>query len=244
MGATNYTVFGWNNLGMHCMDSDYSVFCVLPPYNIIRAQLIRGINRTATVVNGGVAISYQSVVDVATSINYDLRRQGQLLRLRRRNFRREPAGRCRPAGARAELLHDAGHERHSTDDGIRGESELVRRLRHPIVPTDDAGNSGASCKPCRGADLNGTAFLTRMQANRSTFSRSFDNGTATRTPWNGTQIGCFGRHNGPGNGQHDLATTHAANRHRVVGFDVHRLARFQRGERQLERALQQRLGHD
>jgi hypothetical protein len=33
-------LLGWNNLGMHCMDSDYSVFSILPPYNTIEAQLI------------------------------------------------------------------------------------------------------------------------------------------------------------------------------------------------------------
>ena len=55
--ATNYTVVGWNNLGMHCMDSDYSVFSVLPPYNTINAQIIRGINGTATVLNVGYTIT-------------------------------------------------------------------------------------------------------------------------------------------------------------------------------------------
>ena len=38
--AANNQVLGWNNLGMHCMDSDYSVFSILPPYNTIEAQLI------------------------------------------------------------------------------------------------------------------------------------------------------------------------------------------------------------
>lgn len=35
-------ILGWNNLGMHCMDSDYSVFSILPPYNTIESQLIVG----------------------------------------------------------------------------------------------------------------------------------------------------------------------------------------------------------
>ena len=38
--AATSVVLGWNNLGMHCMDSDYSVFSVLPPYNTIESQLI------------------------------------------------------------------------------------------------------------------------------------------------------------------------------------------------------------
>jgi hypothetical protein len=33
--AVNSQILSWNNLGMHCMDSDYSVFSILPPYNTI-----------------------------------------------------------------------------------------------------------------------------------------------------------------------------------------------------------------
>ncbi len=40
--AANNALVSWNNLGMHCMDSDYSVFSILPPYNTIHAQLIVG----------------------------------------------------------------------------------------------------------------------------------------------------------------------------------------------------------
>jgi len=29
-----WTVLGWNDLGMHCMDSDYSLFAILPPFNL------------------------------------------------------------------------------------------------------------------------------------------------------------------------------------------------------------------
>ena len=47
-----YTLVGWNNLGMHCMDADFSVLSLLPPYNTIHAQLAsrpssRGDRRTA-----------------------------------------------------------------------------------------------------------------------------------------------------------------------------------------------------
>ena len=65
-GATNQ-ILGWNNLGMHCMDSDYSVFSVLPPYNTIQAQLI--VNG-ALVTNGtGYSVTYQAVADPSGSIN-------------------------------------------------------------------------------------------------------------------------------------------------------------------------------
>lgn len=38
--AETWKVVGWNDLGMHCMDSDYSVFSILPPFNTIHAQVI------------------------------------------------------------------------------------------------------------------------------------------------------------------------------------------------------------
>jgi len=39
--AGPYVVFGYNDLGMHCMQSDYSQMLVLPPFNTLHAQVIR-----------------------------------------------------------------------------------------------------------------------------------------------------------------------------------------------------------
>src|SRR5512136_3000582 len=52
---------------MHCMDSDYSVFTVLPPYNTIEGQLIVG---GKLVTNGaGYTVTYEAVADPSGSIN-------------------------------------------------------------------------------------------------------------------------------------------------------------------------------
>ncbi len=63
-----WTLIGWNNLGMHCMDSDYSVFSILPPYNTIHAQLI---DSTGHLVRtpGGITVTYEAFRDPAGSIN-------------------------------------------------------------------------------------------------------------------------------------------------------------------------------
>jgi len=63
-----YTLIGWNNLGMHCMDADYTVFSVLPPYNTIHAQLVdpSGLLVTAP---GGITVTYEAVADPSGSIN-------------------------------------------------------------------------------------------------------------------------------------------------------------------------------
>jgi len=36
-----YAAFGYNDLGMHCMQSDFSQMMVLPPFNTLHAQVIR-----------------------------------------------------------------------------------------------------------------------------------------------------------------------------------------------------------
>ena len=60
-------LLGWNNLGMHCMDSSYSEFSILPPYNTIEAQLIVGGKLVAS--GSGYTITYEAVADPDGSIN-------------------------------------------------------------------------------------------------------------------------------------------------------------------------------
>lgn len=65
---SNWTLLGWNNLGMHCMDSDYSVFSILPPYNTIHAQLINQQGRLVTNATG-IGVTYQAICDPTGSFN-------------------------------------------------------------------------------------------------------------------------------------------------------------------------------
>ncbi|WP_455219121.1 hypothetical protein, partial [Kaarinaea lacus] len=36
-----YTLVAANDLGMHCADLDYQVFSILPPFNVVHAQVIQ-----------------------------------------------------------------------------------------------------------------------------------------------------------------------------------------------------------
>ena len=65
--AANNQLLSWNNLGMHCMDSDYSVFSILPPYNTIEAQLI--VNGKLVKTGTGYTVTYQAVADPSGSFN-------------------------------------------------------------------------------------------------------------------------------------------------------------------------------
>lgn len=65
---SDWTIVGWNDLGMHCMDSDYTVFSILPPYNTINAQVIDA--QGQFIDTPGVAtVTYESIADPTGSIN-------------------------------------------------------------------------------------------------------------------------------------------------------------------------------
>jgi len=63
-----WALVGWNDLGMHCMDADYSVFSILPPYNTIHAQLIDPSGNLVTNPSG-ITVTYEAVADPDGSIN-------------------------------------------------------------------------------------------------------------------------------------------------------------------------------
>jgi len=66
--GSGYTLVGWNDLGMHCMDADYSVFSILPPYNTIHAQLIDPSGDLVTNPSG-ITVTYEAVADPDGSMN-------------------------------------------------------------------------------------------------------------------------------------------------------------------------------
>ncbi len=67
-GGGKWTITGWNNLGMHCMDDDYSVFSILPPFNTINVQLMDAQGHLVT-NPAGLTLTYEAVADPLGSIN-------------------------------------------------------------------------------------------------------------------------------------------------------------------------------
>ena len=92
VSAASYTVVGWNNLGMHCMDSDFSVLSLLPPYNTIHAQVIdpNGV-RVTDPVAAGITVTYEAISRPHRFDQHDLAREDELLGVRPAAFRRSPA---------------------------------------------------------------------------------------------------------------------------------------------------------
>jgi hypothetical protein len=52
-----YVLFGWNDLGMHCYNHDFQDLAVLPPFNTLRAQLVKRGN-PPQIVTAGVRVQY------------------------------------------------------------------------------------------------------------------------------------------------------------------------------------------
>ncbi|MEZ5966985.1 MAG: Ig-like domain-containing protein [Planctomycetota bacterium] len=63
-----HKVVAWNDLGMHCMDSDYSVFSILPPFNTVQAQVIDATGHLVT-SDQAVRVYYEAINDPSGSGN-------------------------------------------------------------------------------------------------------------------------------------------------------------------------------
>jgi hypothetical protein len=64
----SYQVFAFNDLGMHCYDPDFSVFSILPLYNVLHAQVIQT-GSTPKIVGPTVNVTYKAMADAKGSIN-------------------------------------------------------------------------------------------------------------------------------------------------------------------------------
>lgn len=68
VSPTGWTVVAWNNLGMHCMDADFGVFAILPPYNTIQAHVVDASGKLVKSPSS-VSLTYEAVADPTGSIN-------------------------------------------------------------------------------------------------------------------------------------------------------------------------------
>ena len=62
VSPTGWTVVAWNNLGMHCMDADFGVFAILPPYNTIQAHVVDASGHLVK-SPARVSVTYEHVAD-------------------------------------------------------------------------------------------------------------------------------------------------------------------------------------
>ncbi len=70
--TVEYKIFAWNDLGMHCFDSDFSTFSLLPPFNTVHAQVVKkGTKGTKPALCGAteVGVTFFGTADPDGSIN-------------------------------------------------------------------------------------------------------------------------------------------------------------------------------
>ena len=69
--TTTYKVLANNDLGMHCVDQDFSVFSILPPFNVVNAQVVKGSStgKPTRLDANSVRLTYSAVADAKGSIN-------------------------------------------------------------------------------------------------------------------------------------------------------------------------------
>lgn len=57
LANSDLVVMGFNDLGMHCMNQDFSELCILPPFNTLRAQVIKR-GDDPQIVSSGALVSF------------------------------------------------------------------------------------------------------------------------------------------------------------------------------------------
>ncbi len=54
----DYSVFAWNDLGMHCLNPTYDKVVILPPYNNLMAQVVKR-GASPEIVTTGITVTYK-----------------------------------------------------------------------------------------------------------------------------------------------------------------------------------------
>jgi hypothetical protein len=127
------TLLGWNNLGMHCMDDDYSVFSILPPFNTLDAQFIDAAGKLVN-SGAGVTVTFEGIADPDGSINRTV--------VGKTNFWEyvQPCyGVALPTETGLTGVRMPGPENLPQPLTFNGAFNWFEALGIPIVPIDDAG---------------------------------------------------------------------------------------------------------
>ena len=62
-----YVVFAANDLGMHCIQGNYSDFMLLPPGNNLKVQVFKKGTSTALLINDGIDIAYEVINNTSSA---------------------------------------------------------------------------------------------------------------------------------------------------------------------------------
>ena len=138
--ATAYKIVATNDLGMHCVDADFSVFSILPPYNVVNAQVVRTDTngRPSLLSDTNVVVRYSAVADANGSVNSRS--------LDKTNFWRYVAhtygANLAPGqGLKGLYMPAEATTPDQTSFSWKASSGMFKAEGIPIVPVDDAGRA-------------------------------------------------------------------------------------------------------
>jgi len=117
-----YSVFAWNDLGMHCLNPTYDKVVILPPYNNLMAQVVKR-GSSPEIVTTGITVTYK-ILDNTSS--YGKRSYGGFWDNATALFNASPAHNVGLTGNGLTGMMTAS-DNYFIADGI------------PVVPVNDAG---------------------------------------------------------------------------------------------------------
>ncbi len=140
-----YKVLATNDLGMHCVDADFSVFSILPPYNVVNAQVVRRATtgKPAVVNDSVVSIRYEAVRDAAGSINSSSLKSAVGAKTNFWTYAEAVYGAKLQPGQGLKGLYMPGDTTTVANKSLSWNAVggLFKAEGVPIMPKDDAGNA-------------------------------------------------------------------------------------------------------
>jgi hypothetical protein len=138
--ATSYKILATNDLGMHCVDADFSVFSILPPYNVVNAQVVRtdSTGRPSLITGSALSLRYSAVADANGSINSRSTDKTNFWRYAARVYGADlPAGQ----GLKGLYMPAEATTPEQTSLAWNAAGGLYKAEGIPIYPVDDAGHA-------------------------------------------------------------------------------------------------------
>ena len=135
-----YKILATNDLGMHCVDADFSVFSILPPYNVVNAQVIRtdSTGRPALVNDSAVTLNYSAIADANGSINSRSVGKTNFWQYAARAY---GANLAPGQGLKGLYMPADATTAQQTSFAWKTTSGLFKAEGIPIIPADDAGQA-------------------------------------------------------------------------------------------------------
>lgn len=119
----DYSVFAWNDLGMHCLNPTYDKAVILPPYNNLMVQVVKR-GSAPEIVTAGITVSYKILNNTSS---YGKRSYGQFWDNALKLFG-------------ATLTHDIGLKGNGLSGNMTAVDNHFTAEGIPVVPVDDNSN--------------------------------------------------------------------------------------------------------